>query len=134
MNGSDVIVRTQIEREVVVDRDERIFTIRAPLQSGLIPHSLKLYYTVSLSNVGDEPATNVICDNPIPAGTDYVIGSATTPAGVVSISVDGVSFHSESELPDSTRCTHLRWLISEILPRDKCDLCFEVVVTKSQEL
>lgn len=135
MPGPDIIIHTTIERDLVVTRDERTFTIRAPLQAGLIPHSLKLYFTVSLMNKGDESAINVVADNPIPPGTVYVVGSARAEKGTVMCSVDGENYHDEgTQLKTEGQCTDLRWLIDSLEPGGALNLEFEVVVANSDDL
>lgn len=130
MTVPDVKIRSIVEKEIIIHGRGRKVTSRVPVESGGIPRSLKLYFTLSIINEGDEVATHVVIDNPIPPGTVYAIGSATGEKGAVSCSDDdGVSFHSEKkQLSVTRRCTDLRWVVGELAPGSKCDLNFQVIV------
>ena len=109
MTGPDVKIRSIVEKEITIHGRGRKVTGRVPVESEAIPRSLKLYFTLTIINEGDEVATHVVIDNPIPPGTVYAIGSATSEKGVVSCSDDdGVSFHSEKkQLSAPGRCSEL---------------------------
>lgn len=135
MRRPEIVVQTAVEREVVIPRKDRKFTIRAPLQFGLIPHSLKLYFTVKVTNKGNESAFNVVSDNHIPANTVYAVGSAHVEQGTVLCSCDGDHFHDEKEqLQQSDSCTSLRWLIDELTPGSTSFMEFQVVVANVEDL
>ena len=92
-------------------------------------------YTYTASNTGNESAHGVEVINPIPEGTEYVIGSVSQDEGVdVLSSIDGGLFYQRApveyqvKLPDGTvekkkatadMYTHVKWLINNpILPQD----------------
>ncbi len=60
----------------------------------------RLYYTISVQNIGNENATNVVLRDALPVNTTYVAGSTTLNGGTVSDSgglsplVKGMSIHS----------------------------------------
>ena len=130
MTGPDVKIRSMVEKEITVIENGQKVTKLVPVSSGGIASSLKLYFTLTITNEGDEVATNVAVDNPIPPETVYAIGSATGEKGVVSCSVDnGVSFHSENEkLFNPGQCTDIRWVIDDMPPGSSCKLGFQVFV------
>ena len=130
MAGPDVKIRSMVEKEITVIENGQKVTKHVPIQSGGIASSLKLYFSLTITNEGDEVATNVAVDNPIPPETVYAIGSATGEKGVVSCSVDnGVSFHSENEkLFNPGQCTDIRWVIDDMPPGSSCKLGFQVFV------
>lgn len=84
----------------------------------------EVVYTVSFSNVSDEPAENVVITNPLPEQLSYVDGSAFGPGAAVEFSVDGgKSFAAPEKLlvrenggervASAEDFTHIRWVLSE---------------------
>ena len=140
MAGPDVIIRSIVEKEITVIENGQMVTKLVPFESGGVDStyysrgsrglSLKLYFTLTITNEGDEVATNVVVDNPIPPETVYSIGSATGEKGVVYFSVDdGVSFHSENERQfNPGQSTDIRWVIAGMPPGSSCKLGFQVFV------
>ena len=129
MEGPDVKIRSIVEKEITVHENGHKVTKRVPVPPGKIADSLRLYFTLTVINEGDDLAANVVVDNPIPPGTVYAIGSATGERGTVLCSTDGVFFHPEDEqLSTPTQCTDIRWVIGELAPQTGCVLCFQVIV------
>jgi len=131
MAGPDIRIQSMVEKEVTVTENGQKVTKLVTVSSGGIASSPKLYFTLTITNDGDEVATNVVVDNPIPPETIYAVGSATGEKGVVSCSVDdGVSFHSENEqLFNPGRYTDIRWVIDEMPPGSSCKLGFQIIAS-----
>ncbi|MFO7605046.1 MAG: hypothetical protein R6W72_01910 [Desulfurivibrionaceae bacterium] len=86
-------------------------------------------FTIAYANTGDEAATDVVVNNPIPEGTAFVPGSATE-TGEVTFSIDGGTTYKRASLltyettaPDGNKekrtaspeqYTHIRWQLPEI--------------------
>jgi uncharacterized repeat protein (TIGR01451 family) len=78
-------------------------------------------YTISASNTGTKPATDVVVTDPIPEHMDYVDGSASSEGARVTFSVDGgKTFAAKEKLQvrgqdggtraaSATDFTHIRW-------------------------
>jgi len=130
MAGPDVKIRSMVEKEITVIENGQEVTKLVPVPFEAIDKGTKLYFTLKITNEGDEVATNVVVDNPIPPETVYGISSATGETGVVTCSIDGgVSFHSENEQQFTLgQCTDIRWVIDEMLPGSNCKLGFQVFV------
>ena len=130
MAGPDVKIRSIVEQEIrAIEHGQKVTRfVRVP--AGSIGSGIKLFFTLTIVNEGDEVAINVVIDNPIPPGTYYAIGSATGEAGVICCSDDeGVSFHSEKEqLSIPGKCTDIRWVINKLPPQCSCKLGFQVIV------
>lgn len=104
----------------------------------------KLRYTVHYVNMGDQPATKVRIENPIPDLTVYVTDTATGKGSTIVFSADGGKTYEPSDqvtyeaalfgggterrkaTPD--RYTNIRWLIDQIPPGGKGDVSFVVTV------
>lgn len=83
----------------------------------------EVVYTVTFSNVSDEPAENVVITNPLAAEMTYVVGSAFGPGSDIIFSVDGgKSFASPEKLfvtksgvehlASADDYTHIRWVMN----------------------
>ena len=91
-----------------------------------------LVFTLSYSNKGDEKATNVVFNNPIPKETVYEPGSAIGSGSEITFSIDGGKNYKKPSLltyetrgPDGKpvkkkaspeQYTHVRWKISSVAP------------------
>lgn len=96
--GENIRFESQAEVEVaqVNARGEKVM-VRQPanlLQPGEIA-----IYTNSFTNLGTQPADKLVISNPVPAGTEYLGGSATETGADLLFSVDGgKSFGKPAEL------------------------------------
>lgn len=129
------------EKEVVVTENGQSVTKRVPVTE--IAPGETVIYTLAVANSGDEAATSVIVDDPIPEGTTYLPGSATE-LGEVIFSIDGgENFKKPSLLtyeatkPDGTKekstaspeqYTHIRWQLPEVAAGASQKLSFQVKV------
>ena len=127
---------TKVFRDVTFRLHQKLCSVQVPSQPGLIPHSLKLHFEVLVENIGGQPSFNVIVDNPIPPGTTYALGSATSDVGLVFCSSDnGTNFHTEKDQLTAHRaCTHIRWRIPRIKAGGSENLYFDVVVESAAHL
>jgi uncharacterized repeat protein (TIGR01451 family) len=104
-----------------------------------------LTYTVAYSNKGDEAATNVVIDDPVPAGASYVANSATGDGSEITFSNDGgrtyarpVMLFFNYRLPSSQKVerrvatpdqyTHVRWTVAKVAPGTSGQLTFQVKI------
>lgn len=102
--------------------------------------------TLTVSNKGDEAATSLVFDNPIPQGATYVNGSAAGEGADITFSIDeGKSYKKpalltyELTLPDGRKekrtaspeqYTHLRWTLATLPPGGSVDLLFSATIKK----
>jgi len=131
MPGPDIKIQSIVEKEITVTEQGQIVTKLAHVPAGKIDSGVRLCFTLTITNQGDDVATNVVVDNPIPPGTFYVIGSATGEKSVVTCSIDdGVSFRAESQLRQATASmfTDVQWLVEDLRPGTSCKLGFQVIV------
>lgn len=107
----------EIEVEVIKNGIKEI-TRSSPVKA--LPGT-EVIYTNSFENVGSEPATDIVINNPIPVDTEYKAGSAFGKDCTIVFSVDGGRTFGEAEnlkvkgadgkeypaLP--RQYTHIRW-------------------------
>ena len=114
-------VHTVVQKEEVVVNENGESENRLVAVESVIPGE-RVFYTITFTNVGDEPAENVVITNPIATELTYVEGSAFGPGMDVQFSVDGgATFAVAAELTvtedGETRAagpddfTHIRWVM-----------------------
>ena len=114
-------VRTVVQKEEVVVNENGESENRLVAVESVIPGE-RVFYTITFTNVGDDPAENVVITNPIATELTYVEGSAFGPGMDVQFSVDGgATFAVAAELTvienGETRAagpadfTHIRWVM-----------------------
>ena len=114
-------VQTVVQKEEVVVNENGESENRLVAVESVIPGE-RVFYTITFTNVGDEPAENVVITNPIATELTYVEGSAFAPGMDVQFSVDGgASFAVAAELTvtenGASRAagpedfTHIRWVM-----------------------
>lgn len=103
-----------------------------------------VFYTLTVVNNGDEKATNVVINNPLPDGAAYVGGSAFGDGSKVLFSVDGgKQFNTPTRLTvtikkadgstgkqtaEPDQYTDIRWIIADVPPGKKLTLGYEATV------
>lgn len=114
----------EVEVAQVNDKGERVL-VRQP--ADLVQPGEVTIYTNSFTNKGKQPAEDIVVNNPIPANTEYLNGSATEKGYELLFSVDqGKNFGKAKELtlPDGKGgqrqaepkdYTHIRWTMLEPL-------------------
>ncbi|MGH8492671.1 MAG: hypothetical protein ACRERR_06130 [Moraxellaceae bacterium] len=125
------------EKEVTVTESGKKVVKRVPAQSSA-PGEV-LIYTLNYKNIGDEKATAVNVDNPLPNGTRYMANTASGAEGQINFSVDGGKTYgkpeqlavqksgkkAKAEAPDYT---NIRWVLGEVKPGQTGQLGFRAQV------
>lgn len=137
-----VILEITTSREVVEIINGK--EIRKIVPSVVVEPGQTLIYTLKYRNDGDEKATNVMINNPIPKDTAYVVGSATGLGSEIAFSIDGGKSYKQPTLltyemadPEGKSVkkmaapeeyTNVQWLVKEIGPGQKGEVTFQVKV------
>lgn len=132
------------KKEVVVE-NETGQKIRTLVEAKEMISGEKLIYEVLISNSGDAPATDLVVDDPIPAGTTYVAGSATE-MGQLLFSIDeGQTYQrptlltyeikaldgtTQKKVATPDQYTNIRWILPVIEPGLNVSLRFTVNVNQ----
>ena len=114
-------VHTVVQKEEVVVNENGESENRLVAVESVIPGE-RVFYTITFTNVGDEPAENVVITNPIATELTYVEGSAFGPGMDVQFSVDGgatfavaaeltVTENGETRVAGPEDFTHIRWVM-----------------------
>jgi uncharacterized repeat protein (TIGR01451 family) len=83
-----ILLKTVAEIEQVTTDERGEQSTRLVAAEKIVPGN-EVIYTVSATNICDQPAHNVVIDNPVPQHMDYIGGTAIGPGTEVSFSVDG---------------------------------------------
>lgn len=137
----NVAINIKAEKEVVVTENGK--QIKKIVEAKDIFPGEVITYTLSYENKGDEAAANVALTDPIPAGTAYIVGSASE-IGDLTFSIDlGKSYKKPSllsyEVTDKNgkvqkrvaspeEYTHIRWTLPSIAAGAKGSVNFKVKV------
>ncbi len=118
----NIRVQTIAEKEQpVIDESGQEATRLVPV-STVVPGD-EIIYTISFTNISDDPAENVTITNAVPQHMAYVGDTAFGPGTEVAYSVDGgMSYGSPSELTvkdedgderpaNASDYTHIRWVM-----------------------
>lgn len=136
----DIVVQSIAETEVEVVNAAGHKEKKREAVKIAIPGT-QVIYTTRFTNKGAKPAGNVVIDNPIPANTAFITGSAFGANTAISYSVDGgKSYDLPGKLrvrnaDGSTRAaeprdyTHIRWrYVGELVPGKRGEVGFRVVI------
>lgn len=117
-----ILLKTVAEIEKVDTNERGEKTTRLVPAENIVPGD-EVVYTVSATNICDEPADHVVIDNPVPEHMKYVANSAIGPGTDVSYSIDS-GFHYEKpgalriSNPDGSQrearadeYTNIRWVM-----------------------
>ena len=138
----DLKIQMVAERQITVIEDGQEVVKRVPtleIETGAV-----LYFTLRIVNEGDDPAFNVVVDNPIPEDTLYVADSAGGVNSTIQFSIDnGTSYAAADELTyEFTRFsgeketrkarpemyTDVRWVVENVGAGEQGELFFQVKV------
>jgi uncharacterized repeat protein (TIGR01451 family) len=131
-----VEVTVAAEKEIeVTGPDGKTVLQRVPAER-VVPGD-EVIYTITFINNGDEPAENLVVNNPIPEHMHYVTGSASDASSVITFSVDnGKTFDmpEKLEVQDAdgnpvpakpTDYTNIRWTINEpVAPKSSGEVSY----------
>ena len=131
-----------VAKEVVIEENGQ--NVARWVEAENIEPGEKLKYTVTYVNVGDEPATEIRIENPIPELTVYVDDTALGDGSNVVYSADGgenynargdVTYEvtvfgggTDRRVANADRFTNIRWMIEQVAPGNSGEVSFQVVV------
>ncbi len=114
-------VRTTVHKQEVFINEQGESETRLVPADVVVPGE-SVFYTITFTNVSDQPADNVVITNPIAEDLMYVDGSAFGPGTEIQFSVDGgATFAPAGELnviegdelrkAEAKDFTHVRWVM-----------------------
>ena len=126
----EVKVKISAEKEMSVVENGK--TVVKRVAADTVESGQTLFYTLTVTNRGDEKAANVVLNNPVPEGTAYVADSAYGEGTKIVFSADGGQSYglpprltvlvkqddgsAGKRIAAPEEYTHIRWTIAEVLP------------------
>ena len=138
----EVKVAITAEKEISVVENGR--TVVKRVAADTVASKETVFYTLTVVNNGDEKATNVVLNNPLPDGTAYVGDSAYGKGSTILFSVDdGKTFNTPSQLSvtvkkadgsmekqpaEPDQYTHIRWTLADVPSGKSLTLGYEATI------
>lgn len=118
-------VQTVVHKQEVIVNEAGESETRL-VEADIVVPGESVFYTITFTNISDQPADNVVITNPIAADLMYVEGSAFGPGMEIEFSVDGgVTFAAAGDLniteegevrkAKASDFTHVRWVMQNDL-------------------
>ncbi|MGB3727275.1 MAG: hypothetical protein WA981_16105, partial [Glaciecola sp.] len=126
---AQVELSTEMFEVVETQQDNGTSKVEWVKPDNIIPGD-KVGYRISFKNTGDQPAADIVLNNPVPENTVYVGGSARGTNSNIVFSVDGGQQFAKPEqlfvevngkkVPAIAKdYTHVRWTLTSALPAGK---------------
>jgi len=135
--AADIRLKAVAEIEVSVVNDKGETEMKRVPAAKVVPGT-EVIYTITVSNLGDQPADSVVVTDPIPENTTYVDRSAFGAGTEITYSVDGGTSYDLADklkVKDATGklraatasdYTHIRWVLNFTLkPKDVAPVWFK---------
>lgn len=138
----EVKVSMTAEKEIAVVENGKTLVKRVTADT--VESGQTLFYTLTVTNQGDEKAANVVLNNPLPEGTTYFSNSAYGEGSKIVFSADGGQRYDvpprlviqvkkadgsvEKRIAAPEDYTHIRWTIAEIPAGKSLKLGYRAVV------
>ena len=135
--AADIRLKAVAEVEVTVVNDKGETEVKRVPAAKVVPGT-EVIYTITVSNLGDQPADSVVVTDPIPENTTYVDRSAFGAGTKITFSVDGGKSYdlagklkvkdAAGKLRAATASdyTHIRWVLNFTLkPKDVAPVWFK---------
>ena len=122
----NIELKTVAEVEVEITNDDGEKGLKRIPAAKVIPGT-EVIYTISYTNVGNQPADNIVITDPIPEHMLYIRGSARGTDTTITYSANGGKTFASADklkvknadgsvrLAQSADYTHIRWALNEAL-------------------
>ena len=139
--SAEVFAKSLVSISITAEKEVTVNKVTKKIAATTINPGDVIFYTLSYINSGDDAATSVVLDDPIPAGTVYLPGSAYGDGAEIIFSVDGKTFRKPSLLTyeikkrdgslekrtaSPEQYTHIRWTVSVIPAHGSGQVGFQV--------
>lgn len=137
----EVVINIKAEKEVIVTENNK--PVKKVVEAKDIFPGETITYTLFYENKGSDAAANVVINDPIPAGTAYIPGTASE-VGDLAFSIDkGKSYKkpslltyevtsregkNEKRVASPEEYTHIQWTIPSVAPGAKGSVNFKIKV------
>jgi uncharacterized repeat protein (TIGR01451 family) len=143
--SAEVFAKSLVSISITAEKEVTVNKVTKKIAATTINPGDVIFYTLSYINSGNDAATSVVLDDPIPAGTSYLPGTAYGEGAEIIFSVDGKSFKKPSLLTYEIKkrdgslekrtaspeeYTHVRWVIPKIDAGARGNVGFQVRIKR----
>ena len=127
--AGDIELTIRAEKESTINVNGEILTVRQPVKRINVGDELTL--VLNYTNTSDDDAYNVHIDNPIPAGTRFILGSGFGKEAVFLVSYDGGISYEEDFKVHNAPVTHVRWQFENLTGNAQGEVGFQLQVERA---
>ena len=143
--SAEVFAKSLVSISITAEKEVTVNKVTKKIAATTINPGDVIFYTLSYINSGDDAATSVVLDDPIPAGTVYIPGSAYGDGAEIIFSIDGKIFNKPSLLTYEIKnrdgslekrtaspeeYTHVRWVMAKIAAGARGNVGFQVRIKR----
>jgi uncharacterized repeat protein (TIGR01451 family) len=143
--SAEVFAKSLVSISITAEKEVTVNKVTKKIAAKTINPGDVIFYTLNYINSGDDAATSAVLDDPIPAGTAYIVGSAYGEGAEIIFSIDGKNFKKPSLLTYEIKkrdgsmekrtaspeeYTHIRWVIPKIAAGAKGSVGFQVRIKR----
>jgi uncharacterized repeat protein (TIGR01451 family) len=137
----EVFAKSLVSISITAEKEVTVNKVTKKIAATTINPGDVIFYTLNYINSGDDVATSVVLNDPIPAGTSYIPGTAYGEGADIIFSVDGKTFKKPSLLTYEIKnrngsfekrtaspeeYTNIRWVITKIAAGARGNVGFQV--------
>ncbi len=141
----EVFAKSLVSISITAEKEVTVNKVTKKIAATTINPGDVIFYTLNYINSGDNVATSVVLDDPIPVGTAYLPGTAYGEGADIIFSVDGKTFKKPSLLTYEIKkrdgslekrtaspeeYTHIRWVIPKIEAGARGNVGFQVRIKR----
>ena len=127
--AGEIELTMRAEKESTVNVNGEILTVRQPVKRINVGDVLTI--VLNYSNNSPDDTFNIHIDNPIPAGTRFVLGSGFGKDATFLVSYDGgVSYVDDIHI-NKKPVTHVRWLFDSVPAHKKGEVGFKLEIERA---
>ena len=117
------------EKESTININGETLTVRQPVKRINVGDELTL--VLNYTNNSNDDIFNIHIDNPIPAGTRFILGSGFGKDATFLVSYDGgVSYVDDIHI-NKKPVTHVRWLFDSVPAHKKGEVGFKLEIERA---
>jgi uncharacterized repeat protein (TIGR01451 family) len=143
--SAEVFAKSLVSISITAEKEVTVNKVTKKIAATTINPGDVIFYTLSYINSGEDAATSVVLDDPIPAGTVYIPGSAYGDGAEILFSIDGKIFKKPSLLTYEIKnrngslekrtaspeeYTHVRWVMAKIAAGARGNVGFQVRIKR----
>jgi uncharacterized repeat protein (TIGR01451 family) len=143
--SAEVFAKSLVSISITAEKEVTVNKVTKKVAATTMNPGDVIFYTLNYINSGDDAATSAVLDDPIPAGTVYILGSAYGEGADIIFSIDGKTFKKPSLLTYEIKnrngslekrtaspeeYTHIRWVIPKIAAGAKGNVGFQVRIKR----